>query len=368
MQVVDNCGRTFNQQIVASALTTPTISTVVQASCTSSNNSVTFTNLPAGTWTLTDSFSGTVTNGTGTSYTLNNLSPGNHTFTLSNALGCAAPATTQVTMLYYSISGVDTDADGIDDNCDLDADNDGILNENEQICLSPYIVGVNPNPTASEIYGGTTATYTEVSGSANLYSFGGYSGLEPSFPSILRTEYSTDIKNYGFRISDLDNLEKVRVLVYDKNGLLVPNILPYITYKGVDVLVSQQPGMIVLVESNTNSGGTGNSFNSNIYIDFKLQFEVSKIEFDYYARANGSPEYFFFGGCTAIDTDNDGIPNYLDLDSDNDGCSDANEYYNSLTADAGDGGVYGEGTPTVNTNGQVIEAGKNGQIDHHFPV
>ncbi|WP_197488919.1 Ig-like domain-containing protein, partial [Flavobacterium succinicans] len=53
------------------------------------------------------------------------------------------------------------------------------------------------------------------------------------------------------------------------------------------------------------------------------------------------------------DTDLDGIINQLDLDSDNDGCSDANEYYNSKTTDGGDGGVFGVGTPTVDATGKV---------------
>ncbi|MFB0904296.1 MAG: hypothetical protein QMB11_07950, partial [Nonlabens sp.] len=56
------------------------------------------------------------------------------------------------------------------------------------------------------------------------------------------------------------------------------------------------------------------------------------------------------------DSDGDGAPDYLDLDSDNDGCSDANEYYSSATADGGDGGVYGAGVPTVNASGQVTTA------------
>ncbi|MDQ5928418.1 MAG: large repetitive protein, partial [Bacteroidota bacterium] len=53
------------------------------------------------------------------------------------------------------------------------------------------------------------------------------------------------------------------------------------------------------------------------------------------------------------DTDLDGVLNQLDLDSDNDGCSDANEYYNSIAADGGDGGVYGTGIPTVDASGRV---------------
>jgi gliding motility-associated-like protein/uncharacterized repeat protein (TIGR01451 family) len=56
------------------------------------------------------------------------------------------------------------------------------------------------------------------------------------------------------------------------------------------------------------------------------------------------------------DTDNDGIPDNLDLDSDGDGCSDANEYYKDLDADGVDGGEYGTGTPAVNPDGSVVAA------------
>lgn len=66
----------------------------------------------------------------------------------------------------------------------------------------------------------------------------------------------------------------------------------------------------------------------------------------------------FTGGfCANLDTDNDGIPDHLDLDSDGDGCSDANEYYKDDNADGGDDGVYGAGTPAVDpTDGTVIAA------------
>ena len=59
-----------------------------------------------------------------------------------------------------------------------------------------------------------------------------------------------------------------------------------------------------------------------------------------------------------IDTDNDGNPDYLDLDSDNDGCSDANEAYNTATASGTDGNMYyGNGNPpSINLNGTVVEA------------
>lgn len=56
------------------------------------------------------------------------------------------------------------------------------------------------------------------------------------------------------------------------------------------------------------------------------------------------------------DYDGDGSPNVFDLDSDNDGCSDANEYYNSILADGGDGPRYGLDPVLVNSNGKVIGA------------
>jgi len=56
------------------------------------------------------------------------------------------------------------------------------------------------------------------------------------------------------------------------------------------------------------------------------------------------------------DDDSDGDINSLDLDSDDDGCTDANEYYQDSNADGGDGGEYGTGTPAVDADGLVIGA------------
>ncbi len=58
-------------------------------------------------------------------------------------------------------------------------------------------------------------------------------------------------------------------------------------------------------------------------------------------------------GC---DTDSDGIPDQLDLDSDGDGCSDANEFYRDETTDGGDGGEYGTGVPVVDPIDGTVNA------------
>ncbi|KZS38528.1 hypothetical protein AWE51_13070, partial [Aquimarina aggregata] len=55
-----------------------------------------------------------------------------------------------------------------------------------------------------------------------------------------------------------------------------------------------------------------------------------------------------------------GTPDHLNLDSDNDGCSDANEAYSDPDADGGDGGQYGMTDPaTVDGDGLVTETGIN---------
>ncbi|MEL6305313.1 MAG: DUF11 domain-containing protein, partial [Bacteroidota bacterium] len=58
-------------------------------------------------------------------------------------------------------------------------------------------------------------------------------------------------------------------------------------------------------------------------------------------------------GC---DTDGDGYPDPLDLDSDDDGCSDANEFYKDNNADGGDGGEYGSGVPVVDPTDGTVDA------------
>ncbi len=62
---------------------------------------------------------------------------------------------------------------------------------------------------------------------------------------------------------------------------------------------------------------------------------------------------------TPIDTLADGTFDFLNTDSDGDGCSDANEAYNNPNADGGDGGSFGTGEPqtSVDGNGLVTATG-----------
>ncbi|WP_031446155.1 T9SS C-terminal target domain-containing protein [Arenibacter algicola] len=56
-------------------------------------------------------------------------------------------------------------------------------------------------------------------------------------------------------------------------------------------------------------------------------------------------------------TDGTAGPDYMDADSDDDGCSDANEAYNNPNSDQGDNPFYGTGAPPkINSNGIVMAA------------
>ncbi len=77
------------------------------------------------------------------------------------------------------------------------------------------------------------------------------------------------------------------------------------------------------------------------------------------------------------DTDASPPPNYLDTDSDDDGCSDANEAYADSNADGGDNEYYGLGAPpTIDANGRVTAAsysvpadgGGNGTEDYQEAI
>jgi CshA-type fibril repeat protein len=71
------------------------------------------------------------------------------------------------------------------------------------------------------------------------------------------------------------------------------------------------------------------------------------------------------GNINGVDTDGDGIINQYDLDSDNDGCSDSNEYYFSATSAAPDQqyGMTGGAVAPVNANGTVLAASYSGFYD-----
>ncbi|TPG36268.1 T9SS sorting signal type C domain-containing protein [Flavobacterium pectinovorum] len=78
---------------------TPITGTVTQPTCASSIGKIPLSNLPSGTWTITQggSFPGITYTGTGSTYNVDNLAPGNYTFTVQGATNtCSSLASANV--------------------------------------------------------------------------------------------------------------------------------------------------------------------------------------------------------------------------------------------------------------------------------
>ncbi|WNM18428.1 T9SS type B sorting domain-containing protein [Flavobacterium capsici] len=107
-----------------------------------------------------------------------------------------------------------------------------------------------------------------------------------------------------------------------------------------------------------------------LYMVTTYQDVYSSSEFIYGATGTETSEigerrsqiFVRLGNINGVDTDGDGIINQYDLDSDNDGCSDSNEYYYDSNL-AGPGQQYGQtggNVAPVDVNGLVIGASYSG--------
>jgi hypothetical protein len=239
--------------------------------------------------------------------------------------------------------GIDSDGDGVFDSVDLDSDNDGILDSDENINQSMFyefydnatqIQSVDDIPTTGALQTGTIDNFnldelweSITPGDDDTFSirYTGIITIENSGDYIFYTESDDGSKLFidGVEIVDNDG----------DHGLLERQGAVNLT-KGthtITILYFENAGAQVLTVS----------------------YEGPSIDKQEIPFSMLSSERF-------PDTDGDGTPNYLDLDSDGDGCSDANEYYELPDADGGDDGVYGFGTPTVNTDGLVDGADYDG--------
>jgi hypothetical protein len=237
-----------------------------------------------------------------------------------------------------------TDSNGKPDYLDIDADNDGIVDNIEG---QPTVGYISP-----------TGTDTDGDGIDNAYDnnngFGG-SGL-------------TNLPN-----SDNGGTPDYRDLDSDNDGL------SDITEKGGPTTGgttdADGDGLLDGFDSNTGTpttvGSVANVTNGNLTPssypntqkpstnerdwregttdpDFDGDGVVDLIDLD--DDNDGIPDLVEGNG----DTDGDGVPNSKDRDSDNDGIPDTIE---NGTSDPDGDGVVGTGTPTVNTNGEVLVSG-----------
>ena len=319
----------------------------------------------------------------------------------------------------------DKDGDGINDIVDLDDDNDGILDtvEGGPSCSNSTVTSLNtvPYPYNTLFNSSTTqspvlisnlisntlnvnstlvgsTTWQTASGSApnngggiqiknnSVATVGDYVYFQPvntntsslngantnNYANIF-LNFSTPIVNFSFNSAGLNNTDTYEIYAF--NGatpvpLDISNLSgfnPPLTAANWTVI---DLGNAMKIVGLSTLGGT--NVDSNFFTT-SLSSPITRIEIRTYKNSTGATSgtgnvttavttIQYCNQVTPLDTDSDGIPNYLDFDSDNDGCSDSNEYYNSAAADGNDGGQYGIGPDPVpsNTNGTVVAASYSG--------
>ncbi|PHN02337.1 galactose-binding domain-containing protein [Flavilitoribacter nigricans] len=254
----------------------------------------------------------------------------------------------------------DTDGDNVADVCDLDDDNDGILDTDEGFCNesttytwavpntdvpvgSPYTLGSTSFNASLQINGGTSNT-TNLNASPNEYN-GWYlhqGGQAPGEPIVATIDFADPLNSVSFEVGDIDggttgasgatNAEIVQLTIITEDGSnyeLQPSDYTLGTGSG---------STVTYVGGNTfygEGGGTpGISDNTVLFIHLDPSVWVKTISVSYVMDREAYDDGYIVAfnsltGCLPLDTDNDGTPDYLDLDSDDDGCSDAYEAGNT---------------------------------------
>ncbi|MEW7281346.1 Calx-beta domain-containing protein, partial [Aquimarina sp. 2201CG1-2-11] len=286
----------------------------------------------------------------------------------------------------------DNDNDGVPDGCDLDDDNDGITDIDEGKCTSLQSgTWSTSGTTASFDYGdgviarvSTTETSSFVLGGFNAAGTGFWSEDLPGDVSLqnaydwgttLTVDFEDSTGNPVIVDNPIIHFDRIGGALGKQNSaeITLQGGLTWTPLEGTqdfstrDITVRDggvETPSTGIIESTLDDNGTAAGslqINQNVS-SFTLQFVQAG------TTGTGDGIEIILFACKNVDTDDDGRPDYLDLDSDNDGCTDANEAYANANADDGDTGIFGPDTPTlgnggVNANGLVIVAGVNGTGD-----
>ncbi|WP_394420279.1 beta strand repeat-containing protein [Tenacibaculum mesophilum] len=260
-------------------------------------------------------------------------------------------------------SGTDPDGDGIADRLDLDDDNDGILDTEESLACAGTpldLTGIGTTLTSGSYFDQDTKKIIDVTitttgtvdeGNANgdiLITQGGTATFTFSSPVTVSLKHEIGITG-NFDTGDTWELTSTgEFTVADPNG---------------DLMI------------NSNSGGILN-FDALGAISASEAWEIktttTSLKLDLKSGNTKSPINLALICGGFLDSDNDGIPNHLDLDSDNDGCFDAVEASENVSSGqldgngridiAAQGSIDSNGVPNlVNASGASDIGGDQGQ-------
>ncbi|WGH75481.1 DUF4347 domain-containing protein [Tenacibaculum tangerinum] len=246
--------------------------------------------------------------------------------------GLVSEQTNTITVLASDVKP-DTDGDGVVDQCDLDDDNDGVLDVDEYgdvIILTPANLGLGlgvvnatvTNRDISNLFGlpaGTilvsgTGIHTGDAAAADNY----WSGSLRPVTNIQITTlpgygvYTTLIMDGTIGAGNVEQL-------FSNDG---------VSYTRFEGAASLPAGVEYFDYGLRNDTGTTYTFPN---VGFRSNAPVSNFSFSNEGATPTSISNFKIYLSAALDTDGDGLPNHLDLDSDNDGCPDAIEAGDNVT-------------------------------------
>ena len=285
---------------------------------------------------------------------------------ISNTSSCDT-ATVTVTV------SLDSDGDGVLDSTDLDDDNDGILDTTENPCT---LVQVQWNHNADggqsdfATYGDDVTTTSPHFTSASNVTFG--AGLDETtdnyaYTYLLRNATATTFAaaktaNDYAQVSYTPNkkmfLNGLNFGFYQSTGspdLNINNFKMAVEYSTSATFTS--PTLLLQdVQIGTLTADGYTTVNNSINNLLLQSGTTYYFRIYFYDEQNTDPnnrvrlDDLYFPHCLFVDTDNDGIEDYLDLDSDGDNCPDAIEGGDNVTAEMLDGigriNVAANGTTT----------------------
>ena len=344
---------------------------------------------------------------------------------------CSGELTNKVTVTTDGICNSDNDGDGIPDEDDLDDDNDGILDQDE---LGDIVDGYQP-PCGGDTLD-FSGPYTEESGDGNIATF--LVGEVFRFPNVktgvdalitIQGAVNAAIQQLDENVTDasafkpqtnftLTNVGDQAYIEYNiafvNSGGTTPEIIDefFVNFNDIDGTTdyseenwSENASNVILDDPTeitiSNLGnwliGTGGTTtypgvqNTNPQVNYATQHldkDNYTIRVGAVARTAGaaaSPrlhmiEFSCLSNWVSVQTyladfDEDGIPNHLDLDSDNDGCFDALEgdagillsqlnVDGSINNPVNDNGIpVGPGTAGAGTTGQADVSSQNISVE-----
>lgn len=322
---------------------------------------------------------------------------GTSDYTLDNVLveGSSAP------------TGTDTDGDGVSDTVDLDDDNDGIYDADELANCDPSDPVIT-NTMFFEDFGTDTGSSTSTPYTNYIYEDGpaidyGSSVNDGEYTihddiqstatwaatywqtvgdhttgvigqgrmAIFNADNTAGREFYRRLLTNVDINAPVDISIWALNldfiGTDDTRVFP-------DITVSLEQNGVSIYSFNTGNIPKGTKGDPNAWVNYTGSFTATSSDPIEIVMVNNAPG----GGGNDLaiddilitqsfcDSDGNGIINTLEIDSDGDGCTDADEAYGDTNADGNDDafGYYGTGNPpAVNANGTVVAASYATPVD-----